>query len=227
MAISCSPRPGSMCCHDPRSRRACHDRARLVICWMMTTVDTVMCGPADMPTIGIAFDYRHRPGAADVAAQVGLGVGLSDGRGRGHRRSSMAANGRRGAAECGRIWRLGLLNALGDRLGWSPSCSWPGSAGAGNSRLWAGGADALAAPTGGGAGRDHVRVRHARDLPVHPASSSFLEGISRPLPGMIVMALANVVNAVLPGFERRLDVRAAGGWGPKGQHSRHRSPDPG
>jgi len=152
-------------------------RAGLLI---MTAVDTIMCGRIGADQLahyGIALP----PHLAFMLIGVGLMMGVvvltaqADGAGRAH--------------ECGRIWRLGLINALvagtlfgllllpGERilllLGQDPAIA-------------AGGGDTL--------------VMFALGIPpilLYTATTLFLEGIGRSLPGMVVMAAANLVNFAL------------------------------
>lgn len=149
-------------------------RAGLLV---MTTVDTVMCGrvaAAELAYYGIAM----APHMAFVLVGIGLLMGTvvvtaqTDGAGR--------------PAECGRIWRLALINgaAIGSLFALSML---PGAL-----ILLALGQDpAIAA--GGGA----VLAMFALGMPamlMFAATTFFLEGIGRSTPGMVVMALANLVN---------------------------------
>jgi MATE family multidrug resistance protein len=149
-------------------------RAGLLV---MTTVDTVMCGRVaarELAYYGIAI----APHLAFFLVGIGLLMGTvvvtaqTDGAGR--------------PAECGRIWRLGLINgaAIGGLFG---LLMLPGTP-----ILLALGQDpAIAA--GGGA----VLIMFALGMPailMFSATTFFLEGIGRPTPGMVVMALANLVN---------------------------------
>jgi MATE family multidrug resistance protein len=149
-------------------------RAGLLV---MTTVDTVMCGwvaAQQLAYYGIAI----APHLAFLLVGIGLLMGTvvvtaqTDGAGR--------------PVECGRIWRLGLINgaAIGGLFG---LLMLPGAP-----ILLALGQDpAIAA--GGGA----VLIMFALGMPailMFSATTFFLEGIGRPTPGMVVMALANLVN---------------------------------
>jgi MATE family multidrug resistance protein len=144
---------------------------------IMTTVDTLMCGwvgAEQLAYYGIAL----APQLSFFLVGLGLLMGIvivtaqTDGAGR--------------PAECGRIWRLGLINgaAIGGLFG---LLMLPGTP-----MLLALGQDpAIAA--GGGA----VLVMFAIGMPailMFSATTFFLEGIGRPVPGMVVMALANLAN---------------------------------
>lgn len=149
-------------------------RAGLLV---MTTVDTVMCGrvaAAQLAYYGIAM----APNLAFLLVGIGLLMGTvvvtaqTDGAGR--------------PTECGRIWRLALVNgaAIGSLFG---LLMLPGAA-----ILLALGQDPAIAAGGG-----TVLVMFAFGMPailMFAATSFFLEGIGRPTPGMVVMALANLVN---------------------------------
>ncbi len=152
-------------------------RAGLLI---MTTVDMVMCGRLNAEEIAY-YGIAQTPQMALLLVGVGLLMGVvvvtaqRDGAGR--------------KEECGRIWRLGLLNAFLVGLAFALLLL-PGEA-----VLHALGQDAAIAEGGGAA-----VVMFALGMPgifLFTASSAFLEGISRPLPGMVVMALANLLNLVL------------------------------
>ena len=149
-------------------------RAGLLV---MTSVDTIMCGRAGAEALAF-YGIALPPSLTFMLVGVGLMMGVvvlsaqTDGAGRPH--------------ECGRIWRLGLLNALvagslfalmllpGETvlkaLGQDPDIS----AGGGEAlRMFAYGMPAILGYT---------------------ATTLFLEGIGRSTPGMVVMAAANVVN---------------------------------
>jgi MATE family multidrug resistance protein len=149
-------------------------RAGLLI---MISVDTIMCGRVgarELAYYGIAL----APHLAFLLVGIGLLMGTvvvtaqTDGAGR--------------PAECGRIWRLGLVNGatIGSLFG---LLLLPGEA----ILLALGQAPAIS--KGGGA----VLVMFALGLPaflMFAATTFFLEGIGRSTPGMVVMAIANVVN---------------------------------
>ena len=152
-------------------------RAGLLV---MTTVDTVMCGRLTAEEIAF-YGIAQVPQMALLLVGIGLLMGVVvvtaqlDGAGR--------------QEECGRIWRLGLLNALA--IGMAVTLLlWPGEA----VLSWLGQDQAMA--KGGGA----AVTMFALGMPaifLFTASSAFLEGITRPLPGMVVMALANILNLAL------------------------------
>jgi MATE family multidrug resistance protein len=149
-------------------------RAGLLV---MIAVDTVMCGRVaarELAFYGIAV----APHLALLLVGIGLLMGTvvvtaqTDGAGR--------------PAECGRIWRLGLLNGavIGSLFG---LLLLPGEA----ILLSLGQAPEIAA--GGGA----VLAMFALGMPpilLFTATTFFLEGIGRSSPGMVVMAGANLVN---------------------------------
>jgi hypothetical protein len=149
-------------------------RAGLLV---MVSVDTIMCGRVaarELAFYGIAL----APHLAFLLVGIGLLMGTvvitaqTDGAGR--------------PAECGRIWRLGLVDAA--------ACGslfalllLPGEA----ILLALGQAPEIS--RGGGA----VLVMFALGMPpilMFSATTFFLEGIGRSTPGMVVMAIANVVN---------------------------------
>jgi MATE family multidrug resistance protein len=144
---------------------------------VMTTVDTVMCGhvaAVQLAYYGIAI----APHLAFFLVGIGLMMGTvvvtaqTDGAGR--------------PAECGRIWRLALINgaAIGCLFG---LLMLPGGA----ILLALGQAPAIAAAGG------TVLIMFALGMPailMFTATTLFLEGIGRPTPGMVVMAFANLVN---------------------------------
>ena len=149
-------------------------RAGLLV---MISVDTIMCGRVgarELAYYGIAF----APHMAFLLFGIGLLMGTvvvtaqTDGAGRG--------------AECGRIWRLALVNGalFGSLFG---LLMLPGAA-----ILLALGQDPEIATDGGA-----VLVMFALGMPpilMFSATTFFLEGIGRSMPGMVVMALANLVN---------------------------------
>ena len=149
-------------------------RAGLLV---MVSVDTIMCGRVaarELAFYGIAL----APHLAFLLVGIGLLMGTvvitaqTDGAGR--------------PVECGRIWRLGLVNAaaFGSLFG---LLLLPGE-----SILLALG-QAPEISRGGGA----VLVMFALGMPailMFSATTFFLEGIGRSTPGMVVMAIANVVN---------------------------------
>jgi multidrug resistance protein, MATE family len=149
-------------------------RAGLLI---MISVDTIMCGRVaaqELAYYGIALS----PHLGFVLVGIGLLMGTvvvtaqTDGAGR--------------PAECGRIWRLGLINGalFGSLFG---LLLLPGEA------ILVALGQAPAISRGGGA----VLVMFALGMPamlMFAATTFFLEGIGRSTPGMVVMAVANLVN---------------------------------
>lgn len=152
-------------------------RAGLLI---MISVDTIMCGRVaaeELAYYGIAL----APHLAFLLVGIGLLMGTvvvtaqTDGAGR--------------PAECGRIWRLALANAaaIGTLFG---LLLLPGET------ILLALRQAPAISKGGGA----VLVMFALGMPailMFTATTFFLEGIGRSTPGMVVMALANVLNFLL------------------------------
>ncbi|MGI9510106.1 MAG: MATE family efflux transporter [Geminicoccaceae bacterium] len=152
-------------------------RAGLLV---MTTVDTVMCGRLNAEEIAF-YGIAQLPQMALLLVGVGLLMGVVV------VTAQLDGAGRRD--ECGRIWRLGLLNALAAGL-LVALLLWPGE--------WV--LQLLGQDTAMAAGGGAAVTMFAFGMPaifLFTASSGFLEGISRPLPGMVVMALANVLNAAL------------------------------
>jgi MATE family multidrug resistance protein len=149
-------------------------RAGLLI---MISVDTIMCGRVaaqELAYYGIAL----APHLGFVLVGIGLLMGTvvvtaqTDGAGR--------------PAECGRIWRLGLINGalFGSLFG---LLLLPGEA------ILVALGQAPTISEGGGA----VLVMFALGMPpmlMFAATTFFLEGIGRSTPGMVVMAIANLVN---------------------------------
>jgi multidrug resistance protein, MATE family len=144
---------------------------------VMTTVDTVMCGRVAAEQLAY-YGIAIAPHLAFLLVGIGLLMGTvvitaqTDGAGR--------------PAECGRIWRLALVNgaAIGGLFG---LLMLPGSA----ILLALDQAPAIAAAGG------TVLIMFALGMPailMFTATTLFLEGIGRPTPGMVVMALANVLN---------------------------------
>jgi MATE family multidrug resistance protein len=146
----------------------------------MTTADMVMCGWLAADEIAY-YGIAQTPQMAFLLIGVGLLMGVV----------VMAAqfDGAGRPAECGRIWRLGLLNAVLIGL-LAALLLLPGEP-----VLRALGQDGGIAEGGG-----RAVAMFAYGMPgifLFTASSAFLEGISRPLPGMAAMALGNVLNALL------------------------------
>jgi multidrug resistance protein, MATE family len=102
---------------------------------------------------------------------------------------SAQADGAGNAAQCGRIWRLGLLLAAACGGGGAVAMLW------GEDILRLAGQDEDIALHGGA-----VILMFAPGMPaalMFVATSAFLESIGRPRPGMIVSLAANVVNLLL------------------------------
>ncbi len=174
----------SLCEHVWRTLRLAlpvmASRAGLLV---MASVDTVMAGRAGADQLAY-YGIAIAPHMAFLLVGVGLLMGTvvltaqTDGGGR--------------AIECGQIWRLALLNAAlwG---GLSAALLLPGAA----ILLMLGQDPAIAA--GGG----HVLVMFALGMPavlMYTATTLFLEGLGRPIPGMVVMVLANLLNLGLNGL---------------------------
>lgn len=144
---------------------------------VMASVDTIMCGRVGADQLAY-YGIAIAPHLAFLLVGIGLMMGTvvvsaqTDGAGR--------------PAECGRIWRLGLVNGavIGSLFG---LLLLPGEP-----ILVALGQDP-AISAGGGT----VLIMFALGLPgllMFTATTFFLEGIGRPTPGMVVMGLANVLN---------------------------------
>ncbi len=102
---------------------------------------------------------------------------------------SAQANGAGNPQQCGRIWRLGLLAAAACGTGAAVLLLW------GRSILQLAGQSDDIALHGG-----EVMLAFAPGMPailMFIATSSFLESIGRPRPGMVVSLAANVVNLAL------------------------------
>ena len=149
-------------------------RAGLLV---MAAVDTVMAGRAgtgELAYYGIAVMPQLALLLVGIGGLMGTVVLTAQTDGAGH------------PERCGPIWRLALLNALG--LGTlSALLLLPGEA----LLLLLGQDPAIAA--GGG----RVLAMFALGMPailMYSATTLFLEGLGRSVPGMAVMALANLVN---------------------------------
>ncbi len=144
---------------------------------VMTIVDSVMCGWISANQLAF-YGIAGVPQMALLLVGVGLLTGTVvvtaqlDGAGR--------------LVECGRVWRLALLNAvlIGMAFG---ALMLPGTP-----MLLALGQNAEIAQGGGAAVSMFALGMPA--IMIFTASTLFLEGMSRPLPGMIVMGLANLLN---------------------------------
>lgn len=152
-------------------------RAGLLV---MVTVDAVMCGWISADQLAF-YGIALAPQLALVLIGIGLLMGTVvvtaqfDGAGR-HQ-------------DCGRIWRLALINASVTGVFFCLLLL-PGAT------ILTGLGQNIEIATGGG----EAVVMFAYGMPgvmLFTASSAFLEGISRPKPGMIVMVLANLLNLVL------------------------------
>ncbi len=149
-------------------------RAGMVV---MITVDTVMSGWAGTDQLAF-YGIALVPQVALMLLGIGMLLGTA----------ILAAqrDGAGAAADCGRIWRFGLVNAaiLGSLFA---SLLWFGEP-----LLLALGQDPAIAAGGGQVVR--LLGLGLPGLLLFVATSSFLEGISRPRAGMVVMLLANLVN---------------------------------
>ena len=149
-------------------------RAGLLV---MVSVDTIMCGRVgaqELAYYGIAF----APHMAFLLFGIGLLMGTVV--------LTAQTDGAGHPAECGRIWRLALINgaAFGSLFG---LLLIPGEA-----ILLALGQRPEISAHGGA-----VLLMFALGMPailMFTATTFFLEGIGRPTPGMVVMGLANLVN---------------------------------
>ncbi len=152
-------------------------RAALLV---IVTVDIAMAGHAGAEQLGF---YAIANSTQIVLALVG--VGLLQG-------TTILASQAYGAGEhhqCGPLWRVGMVHALlfGALLAGISYAGLPFYRLIGQTELIAtGGAGVLAAFSWGMPG-----------MLLFVATSFFLEAINRPLPGMIVMLAANLVNAGL------------------------------
>lgn len=144
---------------------------------VMASVDTIMCGRVAADQLAY-YGIAIAPHLAFLLVGIGLMMGTvvvtaqTDGAGR--------------PAECGRVWRLGLVNGavIGSLFG---LLLLPGEP-----ILLALGQDP-AISAGGGT----VLIMFALGMPgllMFTATSFFLEGIGRPTPGMVVMVAANLLN---------------------------------
>lgn len=152
-------------------------RAGLLV---MTSVDTIMCGRAgaeDLAYYGISL----APSLSFMLVGIGLMMGVvvltaqTDGAGRPH--------------ECGRIWRLGLINGLVTGVIFGLAML------PGESLLLMLGQDPRISKGGGEALRMFAFGMPA--MLAYTATTLFLEGIGRSTPGMVVMVAANIVNLAL------------------------------
>lgn len=152
-------------------------RAGLLI---MVAVDTIMTGHAGATELAY-YAISMAPQTTMMTVGIGLLVGTvvltaqADGAGR--------------TADCGRIWRLGLLNAAGLGAIYWVVLQW------GEAILLL-----LGQEPGIAAGGGRTLLMFAPGMPailLFVATSFFLEGIARPRAGMVVSLSANLVNAGL------------------------------
>lgn len=147
---------------------------------MMFTVALVMVGHAG-PNDQAYFAAGFAPHMLVLIFGMGLVAGVTV--------LSAQADGAGNAAQCGRIWRLGLLLAVACGSGGAVAMLW------GEDILRLAGQDEDIALHGGAA-----ILMFAPGMPaalMFVATSAFLESIGRPRPGMIVSLAANVVNLLL------------------------------
>jgi multidrug resistance protein, MATE family len=152
-------------------------RAGLLV---MTTVDTVMAGragPMELAFYGIAL----APHLSFMLVGIGLTMGVVV--------MVAQADGAGKPEECGRIWRLGLINAL--LFGTVAALVLLG----GGAILRALGQDPEIALGGGQTLRMFALGMPA--ILMYSATTLFLEGIGRSTPGMVIMAAANLLNLAL------------------------------
>ncbi|MDX1541462.1 MAG: MATE family efflux transporter [Geminicoccaceae bacterium] len=152
-------------------------RAGLLV---MTSVDTIMCGRAGAEELAY-YGISLAPSLSFMLVGIGLMMGVvvltaqTDGAGRPH--------------ECGRIWRLGLINGLiaGGLFGLAML--------PGESLLLLLGQNPEISRGGGEALRMFAFGMPA--ILAYTSTTLFLEGIGRSTPGMVVMIAANLVNLAL------------------------------
>ena len=151
--------------------------------FVMATVDTVMCGRVGADQLAY-YGIAVVPQMALLLIGVGLLMGTVV--------VTAQLDGAEQREDCGRIWRLALINALTVGMIFG-ALLLPGTP-----ILLALGQNAGIAMGGGPA-----VTLFAYGMPaimMFTATSAFLEGISRPLPGMVVMGLANLLNLVLNSY---------------------------
>lgn len=147
---------------------------------ILVAVDTAMTGhqgPVQLAYYGLAM----APQITMLLVGVGLLLGTVV--------LTAQADGAGNTHACGRVWRVALLHAAVLGLAFVVLCH------AGEAFLALTGQEADLARGGG-----RVLIVLGWGLPgmlLFSASTFFLEGISRPLPGMFVMLAANVLNAAL------------------------------
>lgn len=144
---------------------------------IMAAVDTAMTGrvgPGELAFIGL--------GMAPTIALMLVGLGLL----LGTTILTAQADGAGAERECGMVWRVALGHALVIGLVFLVACRF------GEAFLLAIGQDPVLAEGGG-----RVIAAFGWGMPaimLALATTFFLEGISRPVPGMVIMLGANVVN---------------------------------
>lgn len=147
---------------------------------IMVAVDTAMTGhegPIELAFYGLAM----APQIPMLLVGIGLLLGTVI--------LTAQADGAGDTRACGRIWRIALTHAAVLGLVFIVLCQ-------GGERFLAFSGQSPDLASGGG----RVLVMMGWGLPgmlLFSASTFFLEGISRPLPGMFVMLFANVLNAFL------------------------------
>ena len=149
----------------------------------LVTADTVMSGHAsgvDLAWYGVATAPQIPMMLVGIGLLMGTVVMTAQAIGAGNTRG------------CGAIWRTALAHALGVGVLMGVVCAF------GESVLLA-----LGQPEDIAAGGGRVLVALGLGLPgmlLYVATSFFLEGIGRPLPGMIIIIGANLANVVLNWF---------------------------
>lgn len=152
-------------------------RAGLLIAITVALVIVGHAGPNDQAYFAAGF----APQMLVLVFGMGLVAGVTV--------LSAQANGAGNPQQCGRIWRLGLLLAAACGTGAAVLLLW------GRSILRAAGQNEDIALHGG-----EVILAFAPGMPailMFIATSSFLESIGRPRPGMIVSLAANILNVAL------------------------------
>lgn len=185
-----APARPSVLLRPPAQTLAEHVRRTVELAWpvmlaragvlVMTAVDTIMTGRVGAGELA-AYALGNVPFIVLLLFGVGLLTGAvpliaqADGAGR--------------TAECGRYWRLCLRTGLVVGVVGLGALAFAGPA-----LVLVGVEPDLAAHAG------RVALWFGLGLPfvlMHGASALFMEAIARPLPGMLLMAAANVLNALL------------------------------
>lgn len=155
-------------------------RAGLVL---MLTVDTAIVGHLEQAGLQLAaLGASVIPQTVLQTIAVGLLIGVIV------RTAQLDGAGR--AAECGQVWRLGILLAAGLGLAYALLLT-PGTFIL---------ADLLGQPDEVALAGGPVLTIFGYSLPgllLYVASTHFLEGINRPIPPMLLMLAANILNAIL------------------------------